>query len=82
MRYRPDSADKARAAQAAAAIWPLLNPSERHGVRFGLFPSWAADRAYEQFALTPEGEPYCDFGRLFSLALMAIAERPPAVEES
>jgi hypothetical protein len=60
LRRRQDDATKAK----AAAIWKSMNPSERHGVRFGLFPSETMERA--------EAEGYDD--HLISIALMDCAK--------
>lgn len=55
----------ADAAIAADAIWERMTPDERHGVRFGLFPSWVMDSpAYELL----------DGHRLMAVALMEKAK--------
>lgn len=80
---RPDATDRARAAQAAAALWPTMTPGERWGVRYGLIPQAVALKAVAEYGRTtpvagvepPASEPYADFPRLFATALMDEAAR-------
>ena len=79
MTTRPDATDEARAAQAAAALWPTMNANQRAGVRVGLIPLGIAQLALIDYGTTRPAEgvviEYADFPRLFALALMNEAAR-------
>lgn len=59
----PEITDKAKRMKKAEEIWAGMNASERHGVRFGMFPAGVMQQAEDQ-----------GYKKL-SIELMAVAEK-------
>jgi hypothetical protein len=68
-----DALDKSCATAKAAELWPNFTDSEKHGIRFGLFPRHKMEQAEAELVLAEV--PPREAGRLLAVALMKIAEK-------